>query len=85
MVQTGSLSMPAVPAEANLPASFLRLLIAVFDYPKRQLTLARPGVVEPHGVAIPCRVNLETGLFQVDVMVDGVVLALGVNAGSSYT
>ncbi len=84
-VQSGSRTMPGVPAEANLPSAVLRSLHVVFDYPRRQLTLARPGVARPHGVALPCRVNAETGLFQVDVSVDGAVFALGVDNGSSYT
>jgi hypothetical protein len=84
-VQSGPRTMPGVPAEANLPASVLRPLHVVFDYPKRELTLAQPGTITSRGVAIPCRVNDETGLFQVDANVDGVVLSLGVDNGSSYT
>ncbi len=74
-----------MPAESNLPSSALRPLHVVFDYPGRQLTLARPGAVVPRGVAIPCRLNDATGLFQVDATVEGVALALGVDNGSWYT
>ena len=34
-VQSGSRTMPGVPAEANLPSSVLRSLHVVFDYPKK--------------------------------------------------
>jgi pimeloyl-ACP methyl ester carboxylesterase len=84
-VQAGARTMPGVPAEANLPSSVLRSLHVVFDYPKRQLTLAQPGVARPRGVALQCRVNDETGLVQIDAMIDDVAHALGVDIGSSYT
>jgi hypothetical protein len=77
--------LPGVPAEANVPASALRHDHVVFDYPARRLTVARPGVLKPHGLAIPCAVNAETGLFQVEATLDGESVQLGVDNGSAGT
>ena len=84
-VLSGARLMPGVPAEANVPASALRRDHVVFDYPARRLTVARPGVLRPRGVAIPCRVNVETGLFQVAATLDGESVQLGVDNGSAGT
>lgn len=84
-VLVGTRSMPGVPAEANLPASALRHDHVVFDYPNRRLTVARPGARKPRGVALPCRVNAETGLFQIEADVDGQTVSLALDNGSSYT
>lgn len=76
---------PGIHAEANLPASVLRNSCVVLDYPARLLTVARPGVLQPRGTAIPCRVHPETGLFMITVMADGEKIPLGVDNGSAGT
>ena len=65
-VRSGRFASPGVQAECVLPARCLRRLHVIFDYPARQLTVARPGVLTPRGTAVPCRVNPETGLFMVE-------------------
>jgi hypothetical protein len=75
----------AVPAEVNLPASVLRDLHVVFDYPKRRLTVARTGQMQPRGAEVPCRVNPETGLFQIAMTVDGDTVEFGIDTGSAGT
>lgn len=84
-VKAGLRVMPGVPAEVHLPASALRREHAVFDYPARRLTIASPGVLEPRGTAIPCRVNPDTGLVMVTAAVDGEPVPLGLDNGSSGT
>ena len=84
-VRSGRFAMPGVQAECVLPARCLRRLHVVFDYPARQLTVARPGVLTPAGTAVPCRVNPETGLFMVETMIDKDKVALGVDTGSAGT
>jgi hypothetical protein len=81
----GARAMPGVPAEVNLPASALRHDHVVFDYPARRLTVARPGALEPSGVAVPCKVNPDTGIFQLVATADGVPVELAVDTGSAYT
>jgi hypothetical protein len=76
---------PGIPAEANLPATVFRHDHVVFDYPGRRLIVARPGVLEPKGAAIPCRINAETGLFMVMAAIDGEPVQLGVDNGSAGT
>lgn len=85
LVRPGTRWRPGVVADAMLPASALRHDHVVFDYPARRMTIAQPGALEPRGVAVPCRVNEETGLLQVDATVDGRTLALGVDNGSAGT
>jgi len=84
-VLPGTGVLPGVPAEAGLPASALRQTQVVFDYPSKRLTVGRPGSLKPWGLAIPCKVNAETGLFQVAVKIDGETVQLGVDTGSAGT
>lgn len=84
-VRVGSLVQPGIFAEANLPASVLRHGCVVLDYPARRFTVARPGVLEPQGTAIPCRVNPETGLLLITATADGDSVQLGVDNGSAGT
>jgi hypothetical protein len=85
VVRSGRVAIPGVQAECVLPARCLRRLHVVFDYPARQLTLARPGVLTPRGTAVPCRVNPDTGLFMIEATIDGEKVALGVDNGSAGT
>jgi hypothetical protein len=84
-VQAGTCVLPGVLAETTLPASLFRQDHVVFDYPARLLTVARPGVLNPRGVGVPCRVNAETGLFLVAATVDGDTVRLGIDNGSAGT
>jgi len=70
-IRRGRRVMPGIPAEATLPATALRGRRVVFDYPARRLTVSDPGPDRPRGVAIPCRVNAETGLFLITATLDG--------------
>ena len=74
-----------VPAEAMLPASAFRHDHIVFDYPALRLTVARPGTLKPRGIAVPCRVNPETGLFLIAAVLDGETVQMGVDNGSAGT
>ena len=84
-VHAGRVALPGIQAECTIAPRCLRRLHAVFDYPARRLTLARPGVLKPSGLEVPCRVNPETGLFMIETTVDGERLALGVDNGSAGT
>ena len=84
-VSPGKGLLPGVPAEATLPASALRHDHVVFDYPARRLTIGRPGALKPRGVALPCRVNAQTGLFLVAAVLDGETVQMGVDNGSAGT
>ena len=84
-VRAGRVALPGIQAECTIAPRCLRRLHAVFDYPARRLTLARPGVLKPSGTPVPCRVNPETGLFRIEAAIDGKALALGVDNGSAGT
>lgn len=84
-VHPGSHVRPGVAAETNLPASALLGSHVVFDYAQRHITVARPGVLKPRGLAVPCRVNADTGLFQVTAIIDGQAVELGIDNGSAGT
>jgi hypothetical protein len=84
-VHPGDRVRPGVPAEANLPASLLKHEHVIFDYLTQRLTVARPGTLEPEGVAIPCRVNPDTGLFMIAATIDGDTVPMGVDTGSAGT
>ncbi len=80
-VRSGRFAIPGVRPNASCRRAACAALHVVFDYPARQLTVARPGVLTPVGAAVPCRVNRETGLFLVEATIDGEKVALGVDSG----
>jgi len=84
-IHPGTRLWPGLPAEAVLPASALRESQVIFDYPAHRLTIARHGTLTPRGVPVPCRVHAATGLFLVEVELDGERVALGLDTGSAGT
>lgn len=71
--------------DANLPSTVLRRYHVVFDYPKRQLTLAEPGSLAPRGVPAPAAVHPTTGIVQIDALIDGDSLSFALDNGASYS
>ncbi len=84
-VRAGRESFPESPPKRTCPRAPCRRDHVVFDYPSRRLTVARPGVLHPRGVAVPCRVNAATGLFLIAATLDGETVQLGVDNGSAGT
>ena len=82
---TGPDGKATMPVEAVLPGSVMKNYQVVFDYAKRTLTMAQPGTLELTGVAVPCRVNENTGLISVSAIVAGQSYALAVDSGSAYS
>jgi hypothetical protein len=72
-------------ADANLPATVLRHYQVRFDYPRLQLTLAPPGSSTPRGTRVPAAVHPQTGIVQIDGMVDGDSMSLALDIGASYS
>jgi hypothetical protein len=52
---------------------------------RKTLTLAPPGKLGPDGVAVPCKVNPETGLIAIQIWVAGNPYTVAVDYGSAYT
>ena len=82
---TGPNGKRTVPVEAVLAGSQLKDYQVVLDYGQRSLTIARPGTLEPRGLAVPCRVNESTGLVSVSALIDGHLYAVALDPGSAYT
>ena len=78
----------ATHADANLPSTVLRRYRVVFDYPRRQLTLTAsdaPGAPAPRGERAAAVVHPETGIVQIDAVVDGDSLSFALDMGASYS
>ena len=75
----------AMHNDANLPSTVLQRYHVVFDYPKRLLTIAKPGALEPRGVRAPASVQRETGIVQIDATIDGDSLSFALDNGASYS
>jgi hypothetical protein len=71
--------------DANLPSTVLKQYRIIFDYPKRQLTIARPGSLEPRGVRSSAGVNPQTGIVQMDAVIDGEKFSFALDNGASYS
>lgn len=90
----------ATHADANLPSTVLRRYRVVFDYPRRQLSLialdalpgsgsvstpGAPGAPAPRGERAAASVHPETGIVQIDAVVDGDSLSFALDMGASYS
>ena len=71
--------------EGVLPAGVLKNYQVVIDYRGRALTVARPRTLNPRGVAVPFRMNENTGLLAIDVSIDGSSYPITIDNGSAYT
>ena len=75
----------AMHNDANLPATVLKRYQVVFDYPQRRLTLAEPGNRRPRGERCAASVHPETGIIQIDAVIDGDSLSFALDNGASYS
>jgi hypothetical protein len=71
--------------DANLPSTVLKKYNVVFDYPKRQLTIAEPGGSDHRGKPSPASIQPETGIVQIDAVIDGDSLSFALDNGASYS
>ncbi|MFH2001073.1 MAG: hypothetical protein ABIK28_15430, partial [Planctomycetota bacterium] len=71
--------------DANLPSTVLKRYQVVFDYPALELTLAEPGSREPKGTPVPVDVHPDTGIAQIDCVVDNESLSFALDNGASYS
>jgi len=71
--------------DGHLSSRILQRYQVVFDYPERLLTIAKPGTFEHRGVRAPAAVNSQTGIVQIDAVVDGDSLSLALDMGASYS
>jgi hypothetical protein len=72
-------------SDGNLPATLLKKYHIVFDYPKKQLTIAEPGSVKPQGIPSPASIHPQTGIVQLDALIDGDKYSFALDMGASYS
>jgi hypothetical protein len=71
--------------DATIPSTVLMRYSVIFDYPKREVTIAQPGTTKPRGIRAPAAVNPKTGILQIDALVGGDSLSLALDNGASYS
>ncbi|MBA4317036.1 MAG: hypothetical protein C0412_01410 [Flavobacterium sp.] len=71
--------------DGNLPATLLKKYHIVFDYPKQQLTIAEPGFLKPRGIRSQAAINPQTGIIQIDAVIDGENFSFALDCGASYS
>lgn len=71
--------------DANLPSSVLQHYQVVLDYPARKLTIASPGSLAHQGISSAAHVNPETGIVQMDAVIDDDSLSFALDNGASYS
>ncbi len=71
--------------DANLPSTVMSRYQVVFDYPRRELTIAAPGALAHRGVRVAAAVHPTTGIVQVDATIAGRTLGFALDNGASYS
>ena len=71
--------------DGNLPSSVLKKYHIVFDYPKKELTIAEPNSLAPRGIKSKASIRHETGIVQMDAEIDGDSLSFALDNGASYS
>ncbi len=71
--------------DANLPSTVLQEYQVVFDYPKRKLTLAKPGSLDHFGIPASAVIHPNTGIVQIDAEIYGDSLSFALDNGASYS
>jgi hypothetical protein len=71
--------------DGNLPSTVLKQYHVVFDYPAGELTIAEPGRLQPRGEPVPAAIHPNTGIVQIDALIDGESLSFALDNGASYS
>lgn len=71
--------------DANLPSTLLMRYHVVFDYPGLKLTIAEPGSLQPRGICVPTTIDDESGILQIDAVIDTDSLSFALDNGASYS
>ncbi len=72
-------------SEANIPATLLKKYHIIIDYPKKELTIAKPGSLKPKGYQLPVNINPQNGIVQIDATIEGVNYSFALDIGASYS
>ena len=71
--------------DANLPSTVLKKYQIVFDYPALKLTVAAPGTLPHRGERAPAAIHPQTGIVQLDAVIDGEAFSFALDNGASYS
>jgi hypothetical protein len=71
--------------DGHISSKVLQRYQVVFDYPARFLTIAKPGTLAHRGARAPAAINPETGIVQIDAVIDGDSLSFALDMGASYS
>jgi hypothetical protein len=72
-------------ADANLPSTVLKHYQVVFDYPRSEFTIGEQGSLKAVGVRVPSRIHPQTGIIQIDAVIEGEAHSFALDNGSSYS
>lgn len=89
LVMVGKTNMlpPVAPGHADglLPGHVLAHYHVVFDYPKQQFTIAKPGALVSQGTAIAMPVGAASGFPRTELEIDGKTYGVLLDTGASFT
>lgn len=71
--------------DGNLPSTVLQKYRVVFDYPRKELSLALPGTHAPRGSKVLASIDTSSGIIQIDATIDGQPLSFALGNGASYS
>ncbi|MBE0646783.1 MAG: hypothetical protein IH596_03255 [Bacteroidales bacterium] len=71
--------------DMNLPSTILKRYDVVLDYPERELTLAKPGEIKFNGLPVAADIRAETGIIQIEAMMEEDSLSFALDNGASYS
>jgi hypothetical protein len=80
--------LPRAPGgrrEGVFPGHLLARYHVVFDYPNGKFTLARPGALNPKGIALSMPVSKSSGFPRIEIEVDGTAHGFLLDTGASFT
>jgi hypothetical protein len=75
----------AMHNDGHLSSRVLQRYQVVFDYPAASITIAEPGTLPHIGARAPAAVDPETGIVQIDAVIDGDSLSFALDMGASYS
>jgi hypothetical protein len=87
LVGQTSVVPPVAPGHADglLPGHVLARYHVVFDYPRAEFTIARPGVLRPAGAPLAMPVAPAAGFPRTELQIDGATYGFLLDTGASFT
>jgi hypothetical protein len=85
VIATGDSIFPGTSAEVRIPSTALRNYDVLIDYPDREFTIARPGMISFKGVKSKMELNSKTGSIQIPSRIENKNYNLVLDLGSSIS